>query len=410
MIKKIILAFVCFSVIATAQSQNAFQLPNPSFEQWDGGNTSEPTHWNSFSSSDGTYASLASTNHHYRRAGGRPGSNGSFYLTIYTKSIMGIKANGNMTTGRIHAGAVSATSSENYNYTQRSNSEHCQPFTATPDSMYVWVSFYAADRTSKAHVEAIIHGDRDFKAPNDVNNPDLYKGHAVASTYRTSDSPSEMEWTLLKVPFIYDGNDDASYILINITTNEIPGEGSANDSLSVDDIVFIYSAWLNGIALQGTPLTGFNKGQFDYAVHVDNLSDFLASDISVTPQANDASVDIQLESINDSTRLASITVTAEDGVTVKQYHIYLCSGEPGVPVGIQDADRPSFQLYPNPAHSHFTVVTDASDALMTIHNMKGELIMKRQINGSAQIDVSHLPQGCYVVNINGVKRKLLLTR
>jgi hypothetical protein len=219
-----------------------------------------------------------------------------------------------------------------------------------------------------------------------------------------------MEWTLLKVPFIYDGNADAAYILVNITTNEIPGEGSANDSLSIDDITFIYSAWLNGIDVQGTPLTGFNRGCFSYAVHVDDLSGFSASDISVTPQANDASVDIQLESINDSTRLARITVTAEDGVTIKQYRIYLCSGEPEVPVGIQHADRTSVQIYPNPTRSQFTVVTDVTDALMTIHNMKGELIMKQHINGSEQIDVSHLPQGCYVVNVNGVKRKLLLTR
>ena len=130
----------------------SFQLLNAGFEQWDGGSGSEPTHWNTFESSDGTYASMASDNHHYRRAGHRTGGSGSYYLTIYTKSIMGVKANGNMTTGRIHAGSMSAGSSSNYNYTQRSNSDHSQPFTATPDSMYLWVSFYAGSGSSTAQV------------------------------------------------------------------------------------------------------------------------------------------------------------------------------------------------------------------------------------------------------------------
>ncbi len=51
-----------------------YQLPNGGFEEWDGGETSEPAHWNSFASSDGSFASLASSPHHYRRNGGRPGS------------------------------------------------------------------------------------------------------------------------------------------------------------------------------------------------------------------------------------------------------------------------------------------------------------------------------------------------
>ncbi len=175
--KKIITFTLSLMASATiALGQSTFQLPNAGFEQWDGGYDKEPTYWNTFESSDGSYASLASDNHHYRRSGHRPGGTGNYYLTIYTKSIIGIKANGNMTTGRIHAGSMSAASEENYNYTQRSNSEHCRPFTATPDSMYVWVSFYAASSSSVAQVEAIIHGDNDFRAPNHVGDASKYKG------------------------------------------------------------------------------------------------------------------------------------------------------------------------------------------------------------------------------------------
>ena len=49
----------------------------------------------------------------------------------------------------------SAASSDNYNYTQRSNADHSLAFTGTPDSMYVWVSYYAASGSSQGQVSAI---------------------------------------------------------------------------------------------------------------------------------------------------------------------------------------------------------------------------------------------------------------
>ena len=66
-------ALLAFAVVGRAQ----YQLPNPGFEQWDGTSiTAEPTHWNSFATSDGSFASLASSPHHYHRNGGRPGAAG----------------------------------------------------------------------------------------------------------------------------------------------------------------------------------------------------------------------------------------------------------------------------------------------------------------------------------------------
>ena len=74
---KYLTLIILTSLAATAAAQAPFQLPNPGFEQWDGGYDSEPTHWNTFESCDGSYASLASSNHHYRRSGHRPGGSGN---------------------------------------------------------------------------------------------------------------------------------------------------------------------------------------------------------------------------------------------------------------------------------------------------------------------------------------------
>ncbi len=402
-----------FTILATLffnatfiMAQGSFQLPNAGFEQWDGGYDKEPTHWNTFESSDGSYASLASDNHHYRRSGHRPGGAGNYYLTIYTKSIIGIKANGNMTTGRIHAGSMSAASEENYNYTQRSNSDHCRPFTATPDSMYVWVSFYAASSSSVAQVEAIIHGDNDFRAPNHVGDVSKYKGRAVAQTTRTSSSASQVSWQQLKVPFVYDGNSEAAYILVNMTTNNVPGSGAKDDSLSIDDIEFIYSAWLNDIRYDGATVEGFDKGTFNYGILVDDISLVTADRIAATTEASDATAETTIEYRGDTVALATIVVTAEDGTTTKTYTLKFAT-DPSQTVAIDNTGINSGtpKIYPNPAT---TTITVEASGLLELTDLQGRILLCRQCRQGEPIDISALPKGIYIATIDGIKAHNLI--
>lgn len=403
---KYLTLIILTSLAATAAAQAPFQLPNAGFEQWDGGYDSEPTHWNTFESCDGSLASLASDNHHYRRSGHRPGGSGNYYLTIYTKSILGIKANGNMTTGRIHAASMTAASSDNYNYTQRSNSNHCQPFTATPDSMYVWVSFYAGSSSATAQVEAIIHGDNDFRAPNYVGDASKYKGRAVAQTQRTTSSASQMNWKQLKVPFVYDGNTSANYILVNMTTNNTPGSGDKNDSLSIDDIQFVYSAWLTDITIDGATLEGFTKGQFSYAIHVDDFAAFSTDNIGCTTEAGDASVEKTVATVDDTTMRITLTVTAEDGTTQKVYSITATTGMPRDPLAIRDRETGIQTLvFPNPAKDYLTA---ACDGLLEIVDMQGRVVLSRHCCAGEQIAISHLPRGLYTAILDTNKKHKLV--
>lgn len=387
--RKHLLTIIALAAVTVANAQ--FQLPNPGFEQWDGGSTSEPTYWNSFASSDGTFAAAASTPHHYRRSGGRPGASGNHYLTIYTKSILGIKANGNMTTGRIHAGAMTAASSENYNYTQRGNSDHCQPFSGTPDSMYVWVSFYAQSEGSQAQVSAFLHGNNDFQSPNHENNANLYCGKAVIQFPRTTTSASSMQWQQLKIPFVYDGNASPAYMLINLTTNATPGSGDANDSLSIDDIEFIYSSWLNGISVGGEPISWFSKGTMDYTVGVSDTSQLTTSEVTATPEASDATLRIDRSRLDDTTALVAITVTAEDGVTMHTYCVTLTSSNS---VGIDAVKGNPMQIYPNPATDRITVEAEGE---VKLHDLTGRLLTTRTVHGSDTFDLTPFPSGVYLL-------------
>lgn len=384
---------------ATLMAAAQYQLPNPGFEQWDGSSSSaEPTNWNSFGTADGSYASMASSTHHYHRNGGRPGTSGSSYLTIYTKSIVGVKANGNMTTGRIHAGALSASSSNNYNYTQRSNSAHCQPFTGTPDSMYVWVSYYAASANSQAQVSAYLHGDNDFRTPNDENNHSLYRATAIARFNRTTNSSTSMNWQQLKVPFVYDGNSGANYMLINLTTNATPGGGDANDSLSIDDIEFIYSAWLSGITVAGVPVEGFDKGTMEYQLSVDDLD----ADVSAVAEVSDAEVSIARETVDDTTVVVTIDVVAEDNTTMRQYRVTLTTGTPSV--GIAPVMPARLQVYPNPATDAVTV---CGDGLLKIIDQSGREVLSRAIHGTVRLSLEMLPAGVYTIRCGSRTSRLV---
>ncbi len=383
------IVFAAALLIAGACCMAQYQLPNPGFEQWDGtSSTAEPTHWNSFASSEGSFASLASAPHHYHRNGGRPGSQGSSYLTIYTKSIVGVKANGNMTTGRIHAGSMSASSSDNYNYTQRSNSAHCQPFTGTPDSMVVWVSFYAGSASSQAQIGAYLHGDNDFRSPNDEGTQSKYCGRAVARFTRTTSSATSMQWQRVKVPFVYDGSSSANYMLINITTNSTPGGGDANDSLSIDDIEFIYSAWLSGITVAGVPVEGFDKGTMEYYLSVDDLE----ADVSAVAEVADAEVSIAREAVDDTTVVVTIDVVAEDNTTTRQYRVILTTGTPSV--GIAPVMPARLQVYPNPATDAVTV---CGDGLLKIIDQSGREVLSRAIHGTVRLSLEMLPAGVYTL-------------
>lgn len=394
--RHVLLALLMSAALAVGAQ---YQLPNGGFEQWDGSSaTNEPSHWNSFATADGTYASMASSPHHYHRSGGRPGSSGSSYLTIYTKSIAGIKANGNMTTGRIHAGSMSASGSANYNYTQRSNSSHCQPFSGTPDSMYVWVSFYAASSSSQAQISAYLHGDNDFRAPNDEGNQSLYRGTAISRFSRTTSSASSMNWQLIKIPFVYNGNSSVSYMLINLTTNATPGGGSANDSLSIDDIEFIYSAWLNSITVGGTPIESFEKGVMDYQVHVDDLD----VDVNGIAEVSDATVSIARHTLSDTTVLVTIDVIAEDNVTMRHYRVTLFTGNP--PVGIDAVEPAVLRVYPNPAADAVSV---NGDGLLEISDMSGHVVLSCTIHGLTRIPLNALPAGIYIIRCGSRITKLV---
>lgn len=238
--------FICLSGI-TAFAQYGTQFDNRGFENWanfgSGADTYEPVHWHSGMSASGTFAGFLSQQINSSTTV-RPGSSGTKSVKLWPVSVLGVTANGNMTNGRINAGSMSATGTGNYNYTQRSDNRFNTPINTVPDSLAIWVCFRSASASQNAQVRAFIHGDADFKSVADgsLDPADKLVATAACSFTRTSTAGGDFIWRRLSIPFVHNGPcNDPRYILLCVTTNEVPGQGGTNDDMYIDDVLLIYN-------------------------------------------------------------------------------------------------------------------------------------------------------------------------
>ena len=250
--KTIALLFAAVLSIGTALAQSNPQITNGDFETWTFDGEHLPNYFNSFQTADGTWSGLAysSSDRQVKRSTDtRPGSPGSYSCSIWSRKVSGVIAQGNMTTGRVHAASMSATGSNNYNYSDRDGSTTlngfknpcAMPFTGRPDSLVVWVKFVPNGTDSShpyAKVTATIHDDFDYIDGYSQTSP---QSHVVASAVNMAIGKTN-GWKRLSIPFQYTNNGaEPRYILLSAATNAYPGGGNKNDYLYLDDITLVYN-------------------------------------------------------------------------------------------------------------------------------------------------------------------------
>ena len=235
-----------------AQAQNRPQITNGDFETWTFDGANLPNYFNSFQTADGLFSGLAydKNNRQVKRSTDkRPGSPGSYSCSIWSRKVSGVVAQGNLTTGRVHAAAMSATGKNNYNYSDRDGSNTsngvknpcAMPFTGRPDSLVVWVKF-TPNGTDSSHpyakVTATIHSDFDYIDGYAQTSDSKY---VVATAINMTIAKTNGNWKRLSIPFNYKNNGaQPRYILLSAATNAYPGGGHENDYLYLDDITLVY--------------------------------------------------------------------------------------------------------------------------------------------------------------------------
>ena len=232
------------------------QIPNSGFEVWmnEGEKVAEPVGWHSFQTATGQYyglaAALGAIGDMRPSTDVRLESEGQRSVQIMSAFAFLSAANGNLTTGKINMGSMTASDvSGNYNFSDMENPEHALPFTTVPDSLTFWVKYKPTNSPSsgtseeaRGAVTITIHDNFRYQDPN---AEDSIESHMVAKAQQLFPD-SKGEWVRYSAPFTLGQSSDPRYMLVSVTTNIQPGVGPSSaaaslDTLWLDDILMIYN-------------------------------------------------------------------------------------------------------------------------------------------------------------------------
>jgi len=227
------------SILLTGVGISQMQIGNSNFELWEPvSSNSEPVNWNSFLTAQGTWSGAAA-NQIQQSTDVRPGSTGTSSCRINARSTLGIIANGNVTLGRINMGSTTPASSSNYNISLTNNTSFSEVMTNRPDSIVFWAKYIPGNgsTTNEARMKASVHGNYNYRDPEDANSTAQVVASAVQNYTQTNN-----QWVRFSVPFVYTTNPvTQAFILVTFTTNKDAGGGHASDVVFIDDVELKYN-------------------------------------------------------------------------------------------------------------------------------------------------------------------------
>lgn len=348
-----------------------YQLPNQGFEGW---HTSaddfvEPNGWHSFESASGAMASLAG--HHIAKSD--DAHSGKASARIFATSIFGIIANGTMTTGRMNAGAMTATDPANNAYLDMTSNAidgngdpFYVPMYSRPDSIAMWVKFSQGTPNSDhpyATFSAVITDGSYYQDPEDKDYTNV-----VAKAKNNEIATTDGKWVRISAPFVYTENSvDPKAVLVTVSTNADPGQGSDKDEVLVDDIEFIYNAKVTSLKIKGQDVPGFSPNKETYEMELDEA--VTAEDIEVTIDGKAAHAAKSVELIDDH-YICSIKAIGADMADVTSYIVYVKSSATAIR---------SFKSANNQPATYFTL--DGRQAKTLMH---GRIYICRQADGTVK--------------------------
>ena len=110
--------------------------------------------------------------------------------------------------------------------------------TERPASISVWLKFTPKSGTPKASFSAVITNGNRYQEPEDKDYSDIVVGKA-----KNAEIEGTSDWQHLVLPFDYKGftEKEPKAIMVTLSTNANPGQGTAGDELLIDDLELIYT-------------------------------------------------------------------------------------------------------------------------------------------------------------------------
>ncbi len=304
-----------------------FQLPNSDFETWTA-TTGEPDRWHGFMTAYGN-ATLVSTSQNLVKLNKsediHAGTNGTYSAVMTSGATFGIVANGTMTNGRLKAGSMFATSTDNHAEMDKSSTAtdangdpFYMPLYAKPDKFNVWLKYTqgSTNANNKASVSVKTFDGTYYQEPVDKEYTNL-SGSIVGGQIPAGG------WTQYSFPFDYDSyaaNGAASEaIFVTFSTNGNPGQGSSGDALYVDDMELVYLGNMTDLRYQGVTINGWDPAVTTY--NMEMAAEPSLDDFTATIEGVSAVVTKTMEQNQDGTYRIAISVVAADLQTASCYII-----------------------------------------------------------------------------------------
>ena len=320
-----------------------YQLPNSGFEDFhtatlvspEDPNTTcsgdEPNAWHSFQSATGTqpwvWLAGGGSSYLYKSTEVRPGSTGKQSALLTSHNMIFVIANGTMTTGRLSAGSMTATDPSNHSQLDMSSTDkdgNGDPFytlmDGTPDSIAVWVKFKQETPVPDHPYASISAAITDGTYYQDPQVAGKTYNNVVATAKNAKIESKGFVWQRVTAPFVYtDNNVNGKAILITISTNADPGQGST-DYLYVDDISLIYNVDKPAVTVNGKAVTLDNA-------EISTTAENPAAAVVVATTANKGSFAAVSElSSTDDQRKLQLLYCSDDLQTIKTYTLVINKG------------------------------------------------------------------------------------
>ena len=282
-------------------------------------------------------------------------------VQIKSAAVARQSANGTLTTGRLKAGSIIASSSENNAFLDLSNEDvdnNNYPFytvlTCKPDEMKVNLKYNIGKRgiTNKdnknATVKAIITNG------NKVQDPELKENNGnVVARAENATIASSNDWQEISIPFTYTKNNiDTKAILVTISTSSVAAGGSKDDSnpdiVWVDNVELVYNADLESVTYKGEPIEFEDGEALVKGTGVVNLDDFV-----VKTKSPNAYISKTISPYGEDAVIVAVTVTSNDLKTANVYYILI----EGATTGIKD-----------------TQASIAKNGIKAIYNLAGQQV------------------------------------
>ena len=334
------------------------QLPNAGFENFHAASgTKEPNGWHSFKTCTGSLSGTAgkANNTFIESTEKHSGTNCvkvQSAILLYT-----IPANGTMTTGRLHAGNMSAANTANnstLDFSDKGTDGNGDPFypifTTKPDAMTVWVKFKGNVKEHPyATVKAILANDK-------VQDPekDDYKKNVIARAANAQIKSNNFAWQELNIPFKYENKNTPKGMLVTISTNREAGKASSDknnlDVIYVDDIAMIYNSGLKSAQYKNTNLS---------------FADNKAA-IEIEGKANEA--DFSIASGGEGAYTSKVLKTNEGETGKSTLYITITSND------LQKSNCFEVAITDKTATGIFNIKSDSNATSSTLYNLAGQQV------------------------------------